>query len=64
MGQVIVDARVEMLNIGSGVVLKSQSNSEGVYELGRLPLGSYMISINSPGFAVATPIITLRRNES
>jgi outer membrane receptor protein involved in Fe transport len=64
MGQVIVDARVEMLNIGSGVILKSQSNSEGVYELGRLPLGSYMLSINSPGFAVATRSITLRRNES
>jgi outer membrane receptor protein involved in Fe transport len=64
MGQVIVDARVEMLNIGSGVILKSQSNSEGVHELGRLPLGSYMLSINSPGFAVATRSITLRRNES
>ncbi|HSE16445.1 MAG TPA: TonB-dependent receptor [Pyrinomonadaceae bacterium] len=64
LGQVIVDARVEMLNIGSGVILKSSSNSDGVYELGQLPLGSYMLSINSPGFAVATRSITLRRNES
>jgi len=64
LGQVIVDARVEMLNIGSGVVFKSQSNSDGVYELGQLPLGSYMLSINSAGFAVATRSITLRRNES
>jgi outer membrane receptor protein involved in Fe transport len=63
-GQVIVDARVEMLNIGSGVVFKSQSNSEGVYELGQLPLGSYMLSINSSGFAVATRSLTLRRNDS
>ena len=63
-GQVIVDADVQMLNIGSGTVFKTTSNSEGKYELGRLALGSYMLSINSGGFAVATRSITLRRNES
>jgi outer membrane receptor protein involved in Fe transport len=64
VGQVIVDADVQMLNIGSGAVVKTKSNSEGKYELGRLALGSYMLSINSGGFAVATRSITLRRNES
>jgi outer membrane receptor protein involved in Fe transport len=64
VGQLIVDARVEMLNIASGVTLKTISNSEGMYEMGQLPLGSYLLSINSPGFAVATRSITLRRNES
>ena len=32
--------------------------------MGQLPLGSYMLSINSGGFAAATRSITLRRNES
>ena len=64
VGGVIVDAEVQMLNIGSGTVLKSTTNSEGKYELDHLSLGSYVLSINSPGFAVATRTLTLRRNES
>jgi outer membrane receptor protein involved in Fe transport len=64
LGQVIVDADVQMLNIGSGVIFKTTSNSEGKYEMGQLPLGSYMLSINSSGFAVASRSLTLRRNES
>jgi len=64
VGGVIVDAEVQMLNIGSGTVIKSTSNSEGKYELGQLSLGSYVLSINSPGFALATRSLTLRRNES
>jgi len=63
-GGVIVDADVQLLNIGSGAVLKTTSNSEGKYELGQLALGSYMLSIKSDGFAVATRSITLRRNEA
>lgn len=64
VGQVIVDAEVQMLNLGSGGVIKTTTNSEGKYELTRLPLGSYALSINSSGFAVATRSLTLRRNES
>ena len=63
VGQVIVDAEVQMLNIGSGTVFKTMSNSEGKYEMSLLSLGSYMLSIKSPGFAVATRSLTLRRNE-
>ncbi|HYV12417.1 MAG TPA: TonB-dependent receptor [Pyrinomonadaceae bacterium] len=63
-GGVIIAADVQMLNIGSGVVFKTLSNSEGKYEMGQLALGSYMLSIKSGEFAVATRSITLRRNES
>ncbi len=63
-GGVIVAADVQLLNIGSGAVLKTTTNSEGKYELGQLALGSYMLSIKSGGFAVATRSITLRRSES
>jgi outer membrane receptor protein involved in Fe transport len=64
VGQVIVDAEVQMLNLGSGTAFKTTSNSEGKYELGQLALGSYMLSVKSGGFAVATRSLTLRRNES
>jgi outer membrane receptor protein involved in Fe transport len=63
-GQLIVDAEVQMLNIGSGVTLRTLTSSEGTYEMPQLQLGSYLLSVNSPGFAVATRSITLRRNES
>ena len=64
IGQVIVNAEVQLANIGSGAAVKTRTDSEGKYELNRLALGSYMLSINSSGFAVATRSITLRRNES
>ena len=64
VGGVIVDAEVQILNIGSGTVLKTTSNSEGKYELAQLPLGSYVLSINSSGFAAATRSLTLRRSEA
>ena len=64
VGQVIVDAEVQLLNIGSDVTLKTTSNSEGKYELTHLSLGAYVLSVNSRGFAVATRSLTLRRNES
>jgi outer membrane receptor protein involved in Fe transport len=64
VGQVIVDAEVQMIHLGSGTAFKTTSNSEGKYELDQLALGSYMLSIKSGGFAVATRSLTLRRNES
>ena len=64
VGGVIVDAEVQILNIGSGTVLKTTSNSEGKYELAQLPLGSYVLSIYSSGFAAATRSLTLRRSEA
>lgn len=64
MGQVIVAAEVEALNLGSGTIVKTTTDHEGAYQITRLPLGSYLLSINSSGFAVATRSLILRRNES
>ena len=64
VGEVIVNADVQLLNLGSGAILKTTTDSTGKYELTELPLGSYRLSINSFGFAVATRSLTLRRNES
>jgi len=64
VGEVIVDADVQMLNLGSGAIEKTKTDSAGKYELVRLSLGSYRLSVSSFGFAVGTRSLTLRRNES
>ncbi len=58
-GAVIVSADVLMLNLASGREVKTKTDSSGKYELTDLPYGSYQLSINSQGFAVAARVITL-----
>ena len=64
VGQVIANAEVRILNIGSSGTMKTITDSTGKYELTGLSPGSYKLSINSSGFGVATRSINLRRNES
>lgn len=61
-GAVIVSADVLMLNLASGREVKTKTDSSGKYELTELPDGSYQLSINSQGFAVAARVITLHRS--
>jgi outer membrane receptor protein involved in Fe transport len=61
-GAVIVSADVLMLNLASGREVKTKTDSSGKYELTELSDGSYQLSINSQGFAVATRVITLHRS--
>ena len=61
-GAVIVSADVLMLNLASGRELKTKTDSAGKYELTELPNGSYQLSINSQGFAVAARVITLHKS--
>lgn len=63
-GEVIVNADVELLNIGSDAIIKTKTGAAGQYELPKLSLGSYRLSINSLGFAAATRSLTLRRDEA
>ncbi len=63
-GAVIVSAEVQLLNIASGATLKTTTNASGKYELTDLPFGSYQLSVNSQGFAVAARSITLRRGKN
>src|SRR5689334_15288934 len=64
VGEVIVNADVEMLNIGSGATIKTKTDSTGKYQLAGLSPGSYRLSVNSLGFAAATRAVTLRRGQS
>ena len=61
-GAVIVSADVLMLNLASGREVKTKTDSSGKYELTKLPDGSYQLSINSHGFAVAARVITLHKS--
>src|SRR6476619_6067383 len=61
-GAVIVSADVLLLNLASGREVKTKTDSSGKYELTELPDGSYQLSINSHGFAVAARVITLHRS--
>jgi outer membrane receptor protein involved in Fe transport len=61
-GAVIVSADVLLLNLASGREVKTKTDSSGKYELTELPDGSYQLSINCQGFAVAARVITLRRS--
>ena len=56
----IVNAEVQVLNIASGVVLTTTTNSSGQYALSGLQRGSHQISVSSVGFAKAARSVTWR----
>ncbi len=62
-GALVVNADVQMLNLGSGRQQTTRTDSVGRYELTGLP-GLYQISVSSEGFAASARSITLQRNES
>ena len=63
-GAVLLDAEVQLLNLASGRLLKTKSDSAGKYELTGLPPGAYRITVYSEGLAVAARNIVLRGNAS
>jgi len=63
-GSVIVKAEVQILNIASGQLRQTKTDSSGRYELISLPVGSYRLSVIGGGFAVAARGITLRENKA
>jgi len=59
---VLVNAEVRVLNISSGLVLTTRTDSAGRYELSGLQRGSHQILVSSTGFAATARSITWRRN--
>ena len=49
-GAVVANARVEAKNIQTGVVFSGISTETGNYTVAQLPVGSYEISVDVPGF--------------
>jgi iron complex outermembrane receptor protein len=63
-GAVVVKAKVELVSVASGGVFTTQTDVSGAYELTGLPEGTYLVSIKSEGFAVATRLVTVERNSA
>jgi outer membrane receptor protein involved in Fe transport len=59
-GALVINAEIQILNLASGQLRQTITDSSGRYELGGLPLGSYRLSVISKGFAVGTRGIILR----
>ena len=49
-GAVVAGAQIRAINNGTGVALSTASTSEGQFSFQDLPLGSYKITVNAPGF--------------
>ena len=52
-GAVVQDAKVEVIQLGTGTVTPVSSNSEGLYTAPNLPSGMYQVVISKEGFAPA-----------
>src|ERR1043165_4653182 len=59
-GAVLLNAEVQLLNIGSGRPLTTRTDAAGKYELTGLPTGAYRLTVSSDGFALAARSLVLR----
>src|SRR5581483_11548949 len=50
-GKVIAEAKVAAQNTETGVISEAKSDQSGVYRFNNLPVGSYTLTVSSPGFA-------------
>jgi hypothetical protein len=53
-GAVVPGAQIEVLNVGTGLAVKTTSNEHGEYTLPGMPAGSYRVSVTAPGFKKVT----------
>ncbi|HTW80547.1 MAG TPA: carboxypeptidase regulatory-like domain-containing protein [Terracidiphilus sp.] len=59
-GAAIPNAQVELTNVNTGVVRKTATNADGVYDFPSVVPGSYSMQVSSGGFAaVSQPPVTL-----
>lgn len=49
-GLIVAGARVTITNVDTGVSLKAETNSDGLYEVPNLPPGTYQVKIEMQGF--------------
>ena len=63
-GSVVVNADVTATDLERGTVWPSKSNSQGFFNLSRLPVGRYSVRVSAPGFRAAmetTPDLRLNQ---
>jgi hypothetical protein len=64
-GAPVVAATVTAKDVDRGTVLTTQANSEGLYNLPRVPVGRYEVRAESKGFTTAVqPAFTLELNQT
>ena len=61
-GAVVVQAKVEAVNVANGRVFRAETDVSGAYEVTALPEATYLISVKSESFAVAERRITVPRS--
>ena len=49
-GAAVANAKVTAKDADRGTVFSTQSNTDGVYNLSRLPIGSYEVRVEANGF--------------
>jgi len=63
-GAPIANAKVTATDTARGTEWPTTTNTEGIYNLPRLPIGTYNVKVEAPGFATATQSnITLQLNQ-
>ncbi len=60
-GAAIANARVELTNVNTGVVRKTATNTDGIYDFPSVVPGTYSMQVSATGFsAVSQPPVTLQ----
>ena len=49
-GAAVQNATVVLENTATGVAQRSQTNQSGIYYVGSLPIGAYVLDVEAPGF--------------
>ena len=53
-GSVVPNAKVTATNVETGVPTITTTNNDGIYNIRFLQIGNYKVTVESPGFTVAT----------
>src|SRR5580704_11248288 len=53
-GGIVPGAKITVRDVERGTVWPAETNSDGIYDLPRLPIGTYEIKVEKQGFKAAT----------
>jgi hypothetical protein len=62
-GAMVRGASVKAVNTGTNVVYETKSNTDGLYSIQVLPIGSYDVSVSAPGFETSVRHFDLHGND-
>lgn len=62
-GEAVPNADVTATDLDRGTVWPTKSNSHGIYNLTRLPIGRYQVRVSAPGFRTAVEAVELQLNQ-